>query len=267
MAAAPLADLPGRFYQHCLHDIHQSLAPRTYLEIGVANGDSLALATCRSIAVDPSFRLKPAGMGKKPELHLFQMESDAFFATYDPIEIFRARIDVAFIDGMHLFEFVLRDFINTERVCHPGSLILLHDTAPRDPFMATRNPYNHATMRQSKHPGWWTGDVWKIVPVLKHYRPDLKVTTFDAPPTGLTLVTGLDADNRTLSEQYDAIVSPELGCLWHDDGLGDYLARIALTPTAHMPHYFPGGALARFPPDESTRPAYCNPWHDGAARW
>jgi len=37
---------------------------------------------------------------------------------------------------------------------------------------------------------FWTGDVWKIVPALIKFRPDLRVFTIACPPTGLTVVCG-----------------------------------------------------------------------------
>jgi hypothetical protein len=39
-------------------------------------------------------------------------------------------IDRAFIDGMHCFEFVLRDFINTERYMSWTSVIVFNDVLP-----------------------------------------------------------------------------------------------------------------------------------------
>jgi hypothetical protein len=54
--------------------------------------------------------------------------------------------------------------------------------------------------------GAWTGDVWKIIPVLQKYRPDLKLTILDCAPTGLLLVSDLDPANDTLSQNYDTIL-------------------------------------------------------------
>jgi hypothetical protein len=48
--------------------------------------------------------------------------------------------------------------------------------------------------------------VWKLVPCLKHYRPDLDVFTIPAPPTGLTVVVGLDPSSRVLTERYEEAV-------------------------------------------------------------
>jgi hypothetical protein len=229
-----LPDLQGQFYQHCLRDLHQAIKPKTYFEIGTLAGDTLRLASCRSIAVDPAFRLSHPSVGDKPALHMFQMESDAFFATQDPIALLGGPIDLAFLDGMHLYEFLLRDFIHTERACHSGSMVVLHDCVPLDPFMATRDSDDQKIRSQSKHPLWWTGDVWKVVTILQHYRPDLKVTLFDAPPTGMVVITDLNPSDRTLSEHYASILAPNLASPWHNDGIGRYLSNIALTPTSSL---------------------------------
>jgi hypothetical protein len=224
----------GRFYQDCMHDLHKAIVPKTYFEIGTLAGDTLRLASCRSIAVDPAFRLSKPSVGGKPTLHMFQMESDSFFEAHDPISILGGPIDLAFLDGMHLFEFLLRDFIHTERACHSGSTVVLHDCVPTDPFMATRDVDDHKTRSKSRHPLWWTGDVWKVVVILQHYRPDLTVTIFDAPPTGLVVITGLDPTNRTLSKRYDSILAPKPACPWRDDGIGRYLSTVVLTPTSSL---------------------------------
>jgi len=237
--AVSLPEHQGKFYQDCLRDLHQAIQPKTYLEIGTLNGDTLNLASCHSIAVDPAFRLSKPSVGDKPALHMFQMNSDSFFASYDPVALFGGPIDLAFLDGMHLFEYLLRDFVHTERACHAKSVIVLHDCVPLDPFMATRNVDDQRTRSLSRHPLWWTGDVWKLVPILRHYRRDLTVTLFDAPPTGLVLVTGLDPTNRVLSENYAAILAPKPGSAWDGASIGSYLSGVVLKPTSELLDHLP----------------------------
>jgi len=58
----------------------------------------------------------------------------------------------------------------------------------------------------SKFKGWWAGDVWKMIPTLKKYRPDLELTLIDCVPTGLVLVRGLDPANNVLQRNYEEIV-------------------------------------------------------------
>jgi hypothetical protein len=52
-----------------------------------------------------------------------------------------------------------------------------------------------------------TGDVWKVVPCLKAFRPDLDVFTVATPWTGLTVVTGLDPRSTILKDGFDRAVA------------------------------------------------------------
>src|SRR5262249_9362867 len=102
-------------------------------------------------------------------------------------------VDVAFIDGMHLFEYVLRDFRNIEPYCGRDSVVLIHDSFPLIADAASRQRASDA----------WTGDTWKIVPCLRALRPDLDIVTIAVRPSGLTLISTLDPMNRTLTDRYD----------------------------------------------------------------
>jgi hypothetical protein len=116
--------------------MHASLRPRSYLEIGVRTGTSLALSSTRTIGVDPSFRIDTE---LACDLQLVRATSDDFFARPDAISWFpEAVADLAFIDAMHLFEFVLRDFMNIERFCTPASVVLFDDMLPRSQSEAAR---------------------------------------------------------------------------------------------------------------------------------
>lgn len=129
-------DLAGEHYIATLQRLHEVLRPKTYLEIGVQLGDSLKLARCASIAIDPAFHIVPSnieGVFAKPELHFYQMGSDDFFGQHSPSQILGRTIDMAFLDGMHRCEYLLRDFINTERHCKRNSIIALHDCLPVEP--------------------------------------------------------------------------------------------------------------------------------------
>ena len=53
---------------------------------------------------------------------------------------------------------------------------------------------------------WWTGDVWKLIPILRRFRPDLKITVLDAHPTGLVLLSNLDPNSTVLEDAYPEIV-------------------------------------------------------------
>src|SRR5689334_21028220 len=90
-------------YLEFLRGLHERLAPSTYLEVGVRNGDSLALSRCRSVGIDPAYKLTAELDG---DLALFRTVSDEYFTRPEPLAPFGGRpVDLAFVDGLHLFEF------------------------------------------------------------------------------------------------------------------------------------------------------------------
>jgi hypothetical protein len=182
------------YYLDFLRALHEALEPATYLEIGIRHGDSLALARCPAVAIDPEFELHtPIG----PDTALFRESSDEFFERARPLEHFGGRpIDLAFIDGMHLAEFALRDFVNVERRARWTSVAVFDDILPRTPEEAARDRRTRA----------WTGDVFKMLGILERRRPDLTCLRVGTEPTGLLLVLGLDPASRVLGYGYDRIV-------------------------------------------------------------
>jgi hypothetical protein len=194
----------GPHYTQVLAAVHGHLSPKNYFEIGTFTGNTLRLATCPSIAVDPCFRIQGDVIGNRRSLHLYQLTSDEFFERHDPAMILGGPLDLAFLDGMHVFEYLLRDFINTERCCAPGSVIVLHDCLPGDTHITMRD-VDDPRRAQSRHPDYWAGDVWKMLPILRIYRPDLRIIVADAVPTGLVFITGLDPSSTVLKDNAKSI--------------------------------------------------------------
>jgi len=183
----------GDFYFDVLKRIVETLQPRTYLEIGVFKGESLSLvkAPTLAIGVDPEPKLAVA---LEPNQRVFAETSDAFFAGHDVrAEFGGLPIDLAFIDGMHQFEYALRDFANLERLATPQSTILIHDCYPLD----------RVTAERERHRPFWSGDIWRLVVLLKKYRPGLAIHTIGTAPTGLAVVRNLDPSSRLLMERHD----------------------------------------------------------------
>jgi hypothetical protein len=191
--------LPGPTYYQHLAWLHALLAPRTYLEIGIWYGHTLGLAKppTRVFGVDPEPRVDAAGLAAATRI--FPITSDAFFETraWEAVDGPWGGVDLAFIDGLHRFEQVLRDFIHVERHAAPGAVVVFHDTLPLTAVSAERDPI--APM--------WSGDVWKILPCLERHRPDLRIVTLPTGPSGLSVVTGLDPRSSVLADRFDAIVA------------------------------------------------------------
>jgi hypothetical protein len=172
---------------------HDLLAPPTYLEIGVRNGDSLALARSASVGIDPAYRLRAT---PPPGTKLFRQTSEEFFERPDPLVTFGGRpVAFSFIDGTHLSEFALRDFVNVERHAHWTGAVVFDRILPRDAEMAARDRQTRA----------WTGDVYKLPAVFAEHRPDLICLRIGTEPTGLLMVIGLDPDSGVLADRLDPI--------------------------------------------------------------
>lgn len=220
--------LSGEPYLGFLGALHTHLTPRSYLEVGTETGASLAVAQCDSIAVDPQFALNTSPTGNRKRTFFFQMPSDDFFASEDVPGLLGRPVDFAFLDGMHRFEFLLRDLINAEAVGHPRSLILLHDCLPLNPRMALRQ-YVPGDRSEGHSALFWAGDVWKVLPILRKYRPDLRIHVLDCPPTGLVAITRTDPASRVLAEHYYEIVDEYAESVLDEKQLQSYWADLELT--------------------------------------
>jgi len=225
-------ELSGEYYASILKRLHNVLQPKRYLEIGTNSGQSLALAKCATVAIDPNFQISSNVWQGKPSCHLFQCTSDVFFRERDPAEILGGPIDFAFLDGMHWCEMLLRDFINTEGHCNRNSIIAIHDCLPVDIHVARRDTQDRSSANISEHPEWWTGDVWKTALLLKRHRQDLKIYAFDSQPTGLILITNLDPKNNTLESRYFDILEELRTMSLEEIGLDQYMQELGILSTS-----------------------------------
>ena len=187
-------EVQGTHYLYVLSAFHENLQPKTYVEIGIDRGEALKLAnSVRKIGIDPEPRLE----GDFMQHLIYEKTSDQFFEE-DANNLFsKEPIDFAFIDGLHLCEFALRDFINLEKYCHEKSYIAIHDVLPRWCSEASRGRVSVS----------WTGDVYRVILALRKYRPDLNITILDAQPTGLAIISGLDPTSKFLQDNYEEIVA------------------------------------------------------------
>jgi hypothetical protein len=208
----------GLQYLDFLRIMSDNLRPESYFEIGTSRGDSTAAFPCDVLCVDPQFIIETSPLGKRKRSYFIQMPSDEFFRLHKVRDFFPSGPDICFLDGLHRFEFLLRDFINTEAVCRPNSVILIHDCLPTNERMAERIMRVDEAEGQSTRT-FWTGDVWRILPTLKKYRPDLRIMQLDCDPTGLVACTNLDPDSRLLSQNYNKIVDEMMNLPLHSLGL------------------------------------------------
>ena len=127
----------------------------TYLEIGVERNqvfDSIPIKISNKLGVDPQ-------MGGT-----HRMTSDDFFKAN------KKQFDVIFIDGLHHYEQVQKDLINSLNFLNQGGLILIHDMLPQNPGQE-KVPQSQAS---------WTGDVWKLAVELLESKIDFVIANIDA---------------------------------------------------------------------------------------
>jgi hypothetical protein len=189
-AVAPSSD--GRMTRHeFLTALHHQLSPRTYLETGVHKGESLTLSRVPSVGIDPEFAIVREVLAP---VHLARTSSDEFFARRAPLaQLPRDIVDLAFIDGMHLSEYALRDYLGVERFTTPASVIVFDDMLPRTVIEANRHRQTSA----------WTGDVYKAAQALRDYCPEVVVIEVDTRPTGVVLVLAPNAARNGVLPEYD----------------------------------------------------------------
>ncbi len=184
-------------YLGVLARLHELRKPKLYLEIGVDNGNSMRLAKCARVGLDPDFELT---MTQAFPTKIFKIRSDSFFANEGwCANHLKGGVDLAYVDGMHLSEYVLRDIINTERWMNEDGLIVVDDVFPDRMEMAGRERDFAA----------WCGDVYRVVPILREYRPDLTIQVVEAFAgpyrKGLAMISGLKPGDPTLVDAYDEI--------------------------------------------------------------
>ncbi|WP_299880736.1 class I SAM-dependent methyltransferase [uncultured Cocleimonas sp.] len=190
-------ELKGPNYLTALKSFHKRIKPKRYIEIGVCKGASFELVDPRvhAIGIDPDPQLDVKDL---PEKHVVRVEtSDSYFSSDKIIKDLEGDpFDMAFLDGMHLFEFALRDLMNLEKYSKPTSVVFIHDLYPM----------NAETAKRDRIADFWSGDVWKLVLCLQKYRPDLDLSILPCPPTGLGAVTKLDSNSTVLIDNYSEII-------------------------------------------------------------
>ncbi len=192
----------GPYFPALLTALDEALGPCSYLDIGTGDGASLRSFSCDAVSIDTQIHQQPDMLRTRTRCLLVQQSSDVFFTTDILRQMFPAGLDIAYLHGLHFAESMLSDFINAELHCHPRSLILMPDCLPLNVRMAERR---YRRVEDEPTGDYWTGDVWKMLPILLKYRPELRLLAFDCAPTGLIAVTGLDPTSSVLRGHRAAI--------------------------------------------------------------
>ncbi len=215
-------------YLTVLSEIHARRKVGKYLEIGSRTGSSIAKVNCSYAAVDPDFAITADVFNDAAEMLFFQQTSDAFFESNVLGKLGWAP-DLTFVDGMHLFEFALRDFMNAEKAMGKDGIVCLHDVCPFHYDITTRD--DSAIERL----GAWSGDVWKTVSALLDLRPDLQIDIVAAAHTGLACISNLDPNNTVLADNYNQLIAKYQQLELVEIGADAYFGRFNLVdPTDYI---------------------------------
>ena len=154
-----------------INDIAKIIDAHSYLEIGVETGLTFnQIKIFQKTAVDPRF-LFDYQRDFRTNLSFHEITSDVFFKKLAENEIKNRKFDLIFIDGLHLFEQVLKDFINSVNHINTGGVIVIDDTVPIDEFSALPSQKDCYRLRieSGRHnDGSWQGDVYELIyPCLK----------------------------------------------------------------------------------------------------
>jgi predicted O-methyltransferase YrrM len=189
--------MPGPNYREVLRTLHQLLRPRSYLEIGVETGATLALAQAqRIIGIDPDLSpLRREKLANHAELH--ECTSQQFFARHRARDVLGAvPLDLVFIDGLHRYAAAIEDFAAVERWSHPDTVIVMHDALPIAPVYASAE-------RSTR---FWVGDVWKATALLLRHRPELRIRVIATAPSGLVIVRLHTAQSPVRADWYRSLL-------------------------------------------------------------
>lgn len=158
------------------------LAARTYLEIGVDEGQSFCAVNAPiKVGVDPVAPMPAVARElEKSGVAYAAMTSDDFFASAARQHL-PDGIDVAFVDGLHTYGQTYRDICNCLEHLNPGGLILVHDCLPASAEEArVADSYDNAARLNG--PGWnglWTGDGWKAITAIRARQTDVEACVID----------------------------------------------------------------------------------------
>jgi hypothetical protein len=164
------------------------LGARRYLEIGVSSGGTFRdIEIAERTGVDPKFAFNTNEFTNE-FTRFVETTSDEFFVK----EPLFPPYDIVFVDGLHTFEQVLRDFSNAILHTQRRSVIIFDDTVPSDVYSSIPDQTSALFFRKradgSNNDKSWHGDVFKIVFYIHDFWPSLNYRTIAGSGNPQTIV-------------------------------------------------------------------------------
>ncbi len=208
---------------------------KNYLEIGVFRGHAFfRVKGASKVAVDPDFQfntfrkigksmVNPGNIFNK----YYSKTSDDFFAQDAPILYAEQKVEIALIDGMHEYDYALRDVENLLNFLTDDGIIILHDCNPKNKESSS----SYDVWKASGRAYQWNGDVWRTILHLRNFRKDLRVMVLDCDQ-GLGIVTKGKSEN-SLNFSLEEVKS-----FTYEDFDTNREAWMNLKPANHIYEYF-----------------------------
>ena len=182
----------GNFTSYLINSLIKKKNAKNYLEIGTQFGYTLeAVKFSNRIGIDPNprHRIKNLPSGMKS----LKITSDDFFDREKDISF-----DFIYIDGLHVFKQVYKDFINSANHLSQGGQILLDDVIPIDSFSADVNQTRAVYERniRGNNSKSWQGDCFKLLHLIAKEMPFIEIKTIIYPGNAQALLSFIDTNRK-----------------------------------------------------------------------
>jgi hypothetical protein len=220
--------------QQVIHTLMRARKLKNYLEIGVFNGHIFFRIKSKfKVAVDPFFRFSTGRKIIKTLINpynlynqYFQKTSDDFFTQDAARVIGNRKIEISLIDGMHEYDYALRDVENTLQWLSQDGVIIMHDCNA----LSREANVSFADWKARNFTGTWNGDVWKTIMHLRT-RSDINVFVLDCDH-GLGIIT------RARPEHVLSYTPQQIAAFTYEDFNKNRKAWINLKPPEYFYEYF-----------------------------
>ncbi len=221
--------------QYVIQKLMKEKKLNNYLEIGVFNGHIFfRINSSFKVAVDPEFRFDAMRKFGKSLLnpqnfkaHFIEKTSDDFFAQDAPNLLNGKKFEIALIDGMHEYEYALRDVENTLNNMTDNGIIVMHDCNPLTKDAAS----SFAEWKSRNFADTWNGDVWKVILHMQSLRNDVNAFTLDCDH-GLGVIT------KGKPEKHLNFTKEQINNLTYEDFNKNRKDFINLKPSEYFYEYF-----------------------------
>ena len=197
----------SKFFNHSARRVNQIMGTKnySYLEIGVASGTTLqCISATEKVGVDPLPLFNIAKLPK--DMSFYKMTSDDYFSLLEA----EKKFDFIFLDGLHEFDQLLKDFIHSLKHINLGGWILIDDVVPSDSISALPNiETSYSARGVGMNEGYpWHGDCYKILPVIFENFSNLEAFLIIYPDNPQLLVrinqdfTNVNLDTTSLKKQF-----------------------------------------------------------------